>query len=247
MRVLQQPAFVLLNRPFSESSWITEVFTRDYGRLALMAKGARRQNSPNRGILLPFLPLLISWSGRGEVPTLTGAEIQRDVDHSLAHDLQGDTLISAFYCNELVSYLVHRHDPHPQLFDAYRSVIGEFYSPDQTSISGLLRGFEQTVISETGYAVNFAYEADDKTPVEVQNSYLFHAGEGFRVCSNQQFGAVNGRVLLNLAGELDAPLNEAEIAQSKRVMRAILSQSLGAKKIHSRGLFLRPRSVSQPG
>jgi len=159
MRVHQQQAYVLLNRPYSETSWLVEVFSRDYGRLTLMAKGARRIKSKLKGSLLPFQPLLLSWVGKGEMPTLTSAEIDQSGYRLLDHELKGDALVCGFYCNELIINLLHRHDPHTKLFDDYHAVImslsknlgPENVESKKMTLANLLRRFEQVLMRETGY------------------------------------------------------------------------------------------------
>lgn len=243
MRVHHQPAYVLLNRPYSESSWITELFSRDYGRLALIAKGARRIKSPHRGVLLPFQPLLISWTGKGEVPTLTNAEIQPSTLNLFEHELCGDSLICGFYCNELVTYLLHRHDPHPRLFEAYSSTIAELHHSNEPALPTVLRNFEQHVIRETGYEVNFQYESDGKTPILASAHYEYSPSAGFVRCSPNTRDALLGSVILSLQPDArvteSAQINEQFLSRGKQLMRAILSQSLGYRKINSRALFVR--------
>ena len=241
MRVHQQPGFVLLNRPYSESSWICDLFTRDHGRVAVIAKGARRIKSPYRGSLLPFLPLLLSWTGKGELPTLIGAEIQRSDQFQFSADLKGDALICGFYCNELISYLLHRYDPHVRLFDAYMAIICDLYASDEDSYSLSLRRFEQAVIQETGYAVNFQLEADHKTPIQPELHYRFFPGQGFRACVADVKGAVSGQIVLSLDNVFSGKLNNRELSQGKQIMRTILAESLGTKNINSRTLFVRAR------
>ena len=75
-RLDAQPAFVLHGYPFKETSLVVELFTRDFGRIGVVARGARRPKSSLRGVLLAFQPLLVSWSGKGELYTLLGAEWQ---------------------------------------------------------------------------------------------------------------------------------------------------------------------------
>lgn len=242
MRVHQQPAFVLLNRPFSESSWITELFCRDFGRLAVIAKGARRFKSPFRGVLLPFQPLLVSWSGRGEVPTLTGAEIKLGKINLFECDLHGDALICAFYCNELITYLLHRHDPHPRLFDAYQLVLTELYKDEglpEQSLSSVLRRFERRVISDTGYEVDFEYEADRKTLILPDQYYRYVPGDGFYRCEPTYPKALLGNSIVGLRMDSADDRGVEETSQGKQLMRVILAQSLGYRKIVSRGLFVR--------
>ena len=66
-RVELEPAFVLHTRAYRETSLIVEVFGRHTGRFALIAKGVRRPKSALRGMLQSFHPLLLSWSGSGEL------------------------------------------------------------------------------------------------------------------------------------------------------------------------------------
>lgn len=107
-RVAEQPAFVLHSYPYRETSLIVDVLTRDHGRLALVAKGAKRPHSALRGVLQTFQPLLLSWSGKSEVRTLTGAEW---VGGMLP--LSGDALLCGFYANELLVKFCAREDPQP--------------------------------------------------------------------------------------------------------------------------------------
>lgn len=238
MRVHQQAAYVLLNRPYSESSWIVEVLSRDFGRLALIAKGARRIKSRLKGCLLPFQPLLLSWTGKGEVPTLTSAEIDQREFNLMQHELRGESLVCGFYCNELIVNLLHRHDPHPKLFDRYHHTLMALNAADRDdNLANALRDFEQVVMRETGYEVNFRFEADGKTPIEATAYYRFQPGQGFHRVAIANREAVLGRAILSIANPSAKDLELADISQGKYLMRDILSQTLGHKKIVSRELF----------
>lgn len=244
MRIQQQPAYILLNRPYSETSWIIDVFSRDYGRLALIAKGARRFKSKMTGVLLPFQPLLLSWSGKGEVPTLTAAEIQSNELNLFDQELRGDALVCGFYCNELVTYLLHRHDPHPALFDHYSRIILRLYNSTESNadakLAGVLRQFEQIIIREAGYAVDFALEADGKTAIDPSKSYQYITGQGFSVCQANLQTAVSGHIILAMQEGIDSneiALSSADLSLGKHLMRAILRQTLGYRNINSRELF----------
>jgi len=180
MRVLQQSAYVLINRPYSETSWIVEVLTRDYGRLSLMAKGARRQKSPLRGALLAFQPLIISWTGKGEVPTLTQADIDLQGYSIAENELRGDSLVCGFYCNELIIRLLHRHDAHRKLFGEYRrTLLALSLTSHAAQNAEILREFEQSLMRESGYAIDFNTEADGRTEIDQNYPYQFFAGRGF--------------------------------------------------------------------
>lgn len=245
MRVHQQSAYVLLNRPYSETSWIVEVFTQDYGRIALMAKGARRIKSQIKGILLPFQPIIVSWTGKGEIPTLTSAENKASELNLIEQELKGDQLVCGFYCNELIMYLLHRYDPHPRLFERYHETIIGLYNPDSVAnearLANTLRAFEQIMIKEIGYEVNFKFEADGKSPIQTDSYYQFLRGQGFVASSKETKNAIQGRIVLALQSDNIEFSNEQDRSQSKFLMRNILSQTLGYKKINSRELFF-PKS-----
>ncbi len=247
MRVHNQPAFVLLNRPYSESSWIVELFTKEFGRIALIAKGARRFKSPLKGVLQPFYPLLVSWTGKGEVPTLTGAELlTRDIN-LIEHELQGDLLICGFYCNELISYLLHRYDPHPDLFTRYQETLANLLlcsSSDEQGQATILRRFEQAVIKETGYELNFQTEARSKAAIQEGQHYLYLPGEGFVKCDKNHKDAIPGSIIGGLKNGSLEDLSNQEISLGKELMRAILRQSLGYHSINSRSLFMRTLNPS---
>ena len=243
MRVHQQAAYVLLNRPYSESSWIVEVFSREYGRLSLMAKGARRIKSKLKGVLIPFQPLLVSWSGKGEIPTLTSAEIDQTKFDFINHEMKGDSLVCGFYCNELLVNLLHRHDPHISLYDHYQSTLtclGELSS--DSSVANILREFEQVIIRETGYEVSFEFEAGGMHPIAPNENYYFQASKGFvridnQVQSYQLDRSIAGHLILAL-NQNSIDLKPSELSQTKHLMREILIQLIGNRKIVSRELFL---------
>ena len=242
MRVHQQKAYVLLNRPYSETSWLVEVFSREYGRLTLMAKGARRIKSKVKGALLPFQPTLLSWTGKGEVPTLTSAEIDQTDFNLFEHELRGDALVCGFYCNELIVNLLHRHDPHASLYDRYHETMIKLASGgSDVALAGILREFEQGVMKETGYEISFQYEADGKTVIDEAAFYRFQPGHGFVRLTGTQAGslsgATSGRVIRSLGTGQEQLPDASEQAQGKWLMRDILGHTLGRKAIISRQLF----------
>ena len=117
-RVANEPAFLLHRRPYTESSVLIDLFSRHHGRIVLIAKGARKLKSRWRGSLLPFQSLIAAWSGRGEVKTVTGIE-----GEGTPCGLRGKALYCGYYMNELVLRLLHRFDPHEDVFDNYRSAL----------------------------------------------------------------------------------------------------------------------------
>ena len=245
MRVLQQPAYVLLNRPYSETSWIVEVFSRDYGRLSLMAKGARRLKSKVRGALIPFQPLLVSWVGKGEIPTLTEAELDRSEFSFLNNEIRGDALVCGFYCNELLVKMLHRYDSHAALFKSYHKAIMSLSSADKMpKTSVVLRSFEQSIIRESGYAIDFEKQADNQQAIQAQRQYQFFAGRGFIAQISPNTKAISGRVILALSDKPPSDLSSIERSQARDLMRLILKNTMNKGDIVSRSLFY-PRNSAQ--
>ncbi|HEY9238159.1 MAG TPA: recombination protein O N-terminal domain-containing protein, partial [Burkholderiaceae bacterium] len=118
-------AFVLHRYDWSESSLILDLFTREQGRIAVAAKGAKRPYSQLRSVLLPFQRIgvtlgkaVLHEEGASDVQTLRGAEWAGG-----ASMLTGAALFSGFYLNELLMKLLARHDPHAALFDAYAATL----------------------------------------------------------------------------------------------------------------------------
>ena len=234
MRVQQQPSYVLHTRAFSETSLLIDVFTREYGRHSLLAKGARRLKSQNRGLIRPFQSLLVSWSGKGQLPTLSGAE-----PNGPPIILRGDAWSCAYYMNELLMRLLHRHDAHEKLFDSYaRGLSGLLYDDTREQV---LRIFEKQLLRELGYALVLDCEADGRTPIEPGRTYHYVPEHGpVRVCREHENGLkIRGSSLLALSAEmLSEPQSRREC---KRLIRVMLDRQLDGRALTSRRVMYRMR------
>jgi DNA repair protein RecO (recombination protein O) len=153
-RVDHQPAFVLHSYPWRETSLIVDVLTRDHGRVGLVARGAKRPTSQFRGLLAPFCPIAVCWSGRAEIKSLVRAEWVGGLT-----PLRGDELLSAFYLNELLVRLLARGDPHEALFFSYARALRDL-SLDGLQRAQALRGFELDLLREIGVAPSFETSGD---------------------------------------------------------------------------------------
>src|SRR5437868_5700118 len=158
-RADHEPGYVLHTYPYKETSLIVEAFTRRYGRVSLLARGARRPRSAMRGVLLAFHPLRLGWSGSSELATLMAAEWAGG-----SRQLAGRALMCGFYVNELVLRLLPREDAHEGLFDAYGDALGRLAAGEP--VSGVLRSFEKRMLAELGYAPVFDREAATGEPIE---------------------------------------------------------------------------------
>ena len=235
MRVHQQHAFVLHQREFSETSLLLEVFSRRYGRVGLIAKGARRPASRQRGVLKPFQQLLVGWSGRGELMVLTGAEAD-----GVGHELIGNSLYCAFYLNELLVRLLQRHDPHEDLYDRYCAALEGLCRVGRQE--AVLRVFEKHLMRELGYGLQLEREHGDRDLVVSDAIYDYILEQGPVRVLHPELGIrargvrLRGSSLLALATEqLD---DMTALRETKALMRAALAPHLGDKPLQSRRLFL---------
>jgi DNA repair protein RecO (recombination protein O) len=224
-----QPAYVLHTYPYRETSLIVEVFSRDFGRLPLMARGARRPKSAVRGLLLSFQPLSLSWFGKAELRTLHSAEWQGGQPL-----LQGTALICGFYLNELLLKLLHRDDPHEQLFLYYQETLQELAR--RTDYAAVLRRFEMNLLKELGYALTLAHDADSGAAIEtdVPYRYVFERGP-VRQKTGQNGVELQGKTLLDMAA--DDYGDPVTLQQSKALMRALINHYLGEDTLHTRQIL----------
>lgn len=236
MRIHQQPAYVLHQHDYSETSLLLEVFTAGHGRIGLIAKGARRASSRLRGVLKPFQRLLIGWSGKSELAVLTGAEADGPGD-----TLQGSALYCGFYMNEVLLRMLHRHDPHSSLFSAYESALR--YLRHDVSNEPVLRVFEKNLLRELGYGLVLDQDIEDRKPINALATYDYILDRGPVRLAHPELGRptegvrVRGASLLALAQEsLSDPTT---LRDAKALMRAALARHLGDRPLHSRKLFRR--------
>jgi DNA repair protein RecO (recombination protein O) len=225
-----QPAFILHRRAFRETSAIVEVFTRNHGRIGVVARGACRPRSALRAALMPFAPLLMSWSGRGELATLRSVELA-----NVPSDLFGKALLSGMYVNELVMRLTHRHDPHPELFEAYEQAITELGTG--ACLEQTLRMFEKRVLEAIGYGLILESEADNDKAICAGEQYRYIADRGPTQDPHLAGESVDvcGETLLTLS--LERPLSTLGQREAKRLMRFLLAVHLGGRPLASRELF----------
>lgn len=240
VRVSLQPAFVLHHRPYRDTSALLEIFTPEFGRVGLVARGLRSARSRLQGTVQPFRPLLVSWSGRGELATLTGCE----ADGAMIR-LGGSRVISGFYLNELLLRLLQRHDPHPALFNCYAQTLQLLHQPESGASEEApevveqraLRIFEKHLLREIGYALMLEHEVDGGTPIDPSSGYNYHLERGPIKCDAGIAAGIHlqGASLLALLHET---LHDVQsLRESKYLMRAALGLYLGGKPLRSRELY----------
>lgn len=227
-----QPAYILHARAYRDTSLLLELFTEQYGRVSAVARGAKGTRSRFKGLLQPFVPLVVSWSGKGELMTLLAAET-----NGIAHGLMGDALVCGIYLNELLVRLLHRYDAHSILYQRYQQAL---YGLQQKSTQLVLREFEKQLLIELGYALQLDREAQTGLMISPEQFYYFDPSHGLLSCkiTHSQLTTqhvFSGKSLLALhAGDL---LEENYLRDAKRLLRLALGHLLGGKPIRSRELF----------
>lgn len=232
--ILLQPAYILHSRLYRDTSLLLDLFTEEHGRVSAVARGVRGARSRSKGLLQPFVPLLISWYGKTELMSLSVAEA-----NGVAHALSGEALLCGLYLNELLVRLLHRYDPHPQLYQAYQEALLALAKDENEQ--PILRRFEKRLLTELGYALQLDREAHNGLPIELTQFYYFEPAQGLlpyadglRVNSRNVFC---GESLLALHAD---QLTESEfLRDAKRLLRIALGHLLDGKPLRSRELFLR--------
>jgi DNA repair protein RecO (recombination protein O) len=227
-----QAAFVLHTYPYRETSVIVEALTEEHGRVALVARGAKRPRSELRGVLQAFQPLTLAWAGTAELKTLIKAEWRGGLPLP-----GGAALLCGFYLNELLLKLLPREDPHPLLWTAYASALQALTeNANPAAQSATLRRFELRLLAELGYALALTHDVDTGAPIEAARRYHYAFDRGPRLFAAEphaQSGpVVRGATLIALATE---QYPDGEVAsEAKRLMRGVLDHYLEERRIFSR-------------
>ena len=235
-RVALQRAYVLHRRAYRETSFLVDILTPEYGRLTLVARGVRKSRSAAQGLLQSFVPLQVSWSGQGELMTLTSVEADGE-----ALRLKGDCLFAGLYLNELMTYLLQKWDAQPELFRAYEQAITALQS--DVLEEKTLRIFEKYLLEQLGYGVLSNMDIQLLSSLVPEQYYSFVPDQGFVLSEHGNLLQANvslflGKSLLAIARE-DWDADDA-LHNAKRLHRMMLMPLLGSRPIFSRLLFTQP-------
>jgi DNA repair protein RecO (recombination protein O) len=225
----QQPVFVLHTYPFKETSLVVELFSKQFGRIAAVAKGARRPRSAMRGMLQSFQTLSGAWSGKNELKTL------HSLDWSAGLTLiKGEALMCGFYMNELLLRLLPREDAHENLFEYYEGALQTL--ADEADFATTMRRFELKLLQEMGYAVPLLQD-ENEAEIASDKIYRYEAEYGACELSVTKNGVqLSGKTLLDMARD---DYSDAQTqSQSKQLMRYLLTHYLGDKPLHTRQLLI---------
>jgi DNA repair protein RecO (recombination protein O) len=246
-------AYVLHHYDWSESSLILDLFTREQGRIAVAAKGAKRPFSQLRGVLLPFQRLQVSLGRQPpgddtrEVHTLRGA------DWAGGHPmLSGAALFSGFYLNELLMKLLARHDPHAALFDAYAGTVAALaHGGDDAATQAALRAFELVLLREIGLLPDLGTESASHRPVRADRRYLVLADAGVVETADENEATVDGATLGALERALRTDLTSLQqvaagaLAELRPLLRAQLHYHLGTSQLRTRQVMIEAQALDR--
>ncbi|MET3497459.1 DNA repair protein RecO (recombination protein O) [Variovorax boronicumulans] len=233
---------------WSESSLILEVFTRHHGRIALVAKGAKRPSSNFRPVLLPLQPLQLNYGGDAEIRTLKGAEWMGG--HVMP---TGEALLSGYYVNELLLRLLARDDPHEALFDAYAGVVqvlaGDHAGAQAATQAAALRAFELILLREVGLLPSLDAQTLTLEPLAAQVRYSLAAEAGLRSAAVEGEAALPGADWQALQSVLDdrapftatlreiATMNAGSNSALRNQLRALLNYHCGVSTLRTRQMM----------
>jgi DNA repair protein RecO (recombination protein O) len=220
-----QPAYILHQQAYRESSLIIDVLTRDLGRMSLIAKGVRKTKSKTVGQLRPFAALSLSFFGRSDLKTLTDVETI-----GLSDELTGLTLYCGFYINELVCHFLHKDDPHPEVFEDYHQCLSGLAQGAQ--VEAALRTFELNLMDNIGYGINFSYDLHHEKPMALNKKYRFNKEAGLIEAADGQFSGISLMAIAQRNFEDPQTLSEAKL-----LMRTVIDSHLQGKCLNSRSVI----------
>lgn len=227
-----QPAYVLHTIPFRETSLIVEIFSRDFGRMALLARGARRPRAAIRGLMMAFQPLELGWAGKGEVLTLMKAEWQGGQPL-----LVGEALFCGYYLNELLMHLLPREDPHERLFECYGDMLKRLGADPSGKVREAdLRSFEKSLLQELGYGLTLDHDnAGEPILPDAHYTYRMEQGPVRVEHAEADTRVLRGKTLIDLAeDDFTDPRSKAE---AKQLMRTLIGYYLAGKELETRKIF----------
>ncbi len=225
MKANQQSGFVLHRRSYRESSLLVEIFTRNHGRLTLIAKGCRRKKSQIQGLFLGFKPLLLSWTGKGELPILTSIE-----QTGFYPQLSASGLSSGYYMNELLLKLLHRHDPHELLYDKYYdSVISLIEGSNPYTV---LRVFEKVLLQEIGFGLVLDHDVETGEVVVSGSRYRYFPQKGPVIAKSETPDSISGSTLLALQQE-EFESDEVQ-SEAQKLTRSLIDIQLNGRDLRTR-------------
>jgi DNA repair protein RecO (recombination protein O) len=240
-RISEEPAFVLHRYDWSETSLILEVLTRHYGRVTLVAKGAKRPSSSFRPILLPMQPLSVNYGGHSDIRTLKGVEWVGG--HVMP---TGDALLSGYYLNELLMRLLARDDPHSDLFDVYAATIQILATEGPDLRQAALRVFELMLLRGIGLLPSLDQQTMTMNALASGERYCLVPEGGLRLAHEDDRTSLSGAQW----GQLQCAMDDASpytatlrtcwplVSDLRPQLRALLNYHCGVGSLKTRQMMI---------
>lgn len=229
-QVFFQPAFVLHQHPYRNTSVIVDIFSRDYGRLSLIAKGVKQKKSALKSILQNFQLLNLSWVRRSELGVLTSAEFQNTSIH-----LDQENIYPALYLNELIIRLTHTFDAMPELFDTYNDTLNALNNNMSTQV--ILRLFEKQMLQSLGYEIHLSHDAENHNAIEADKYYSYIPEHGFVETEYEEKNNLHFKGEHLIAFNLNQIERSDVLKTAHRLTHINIKKLLGDKPLKSRELY----------
>lgn len=258
--------YVLHSIPWKETSLVLDILSENDGRVAVLAKGARRPRSAFRGLLQPFHRLNIRYSSKGNLRTLISAEW----DGSDNYPINGKRLLSGFYINELIMKLIQKNEICRKLFAEYEKTLITL-SNNLVPEEFLLRRFEISLLLHMGVLPDFTSAAkimDDnkiyfvtykdgikvlnkpKNKYDKKTKFNYSYSSFDRVDSDQLVSLSTIRAIASYNSNLSKFLSFLSIPETaletKKLLRLLISNQLGGINLRTRKLIVDLTNFSRP-
>lgn len=226
MRVDLEPSFIIHSRPYRETSTLVYALTEQHGVVHMICRGAKKKG---RNSIQPFSKMLLSWSGRGELVTMTKMEIEYS---KYTQDFRAQ--VQCFYLHELIIKLMPRLSPSPELYQLYEDTLTKM-SADPTR-EDTLRFFEMQLLDIIGHPLQLDFECQTETAIDENTYYLYEPDVGPIVFKDKawRWNLVEGKLLHALASK---KLDEERLSQAKTFLRGLMHHYLGGKPLATRQLL----------
>ena len=188
MSVEKSLAIVLRVVDFSETSYIVRLYTREFGKISALAKGAKRpKNSFDAGLdLLSICRIVFLHKSSDSLDLLTEAKQERRFRSA---NLDLSRLYSGYYVTELVSDFTDEGESQPAIFDLIRDTIVAI--DEGCELRSILLRFEMSLLRLIGHIPSLTQCVGCGQPIESKRRILFALSAGGVICSRCRSGQQN--------------------------------------------------------
>ena len=226
MRVELEPAYILHARPYRETSLLIYALTGQHGIVHMIFKGARKKGSR---VLQPFAKMLLSWSGRGDLLTLTKFEYESS---NYTRDFRAQ--VQCFYLHELILKLIPNRSPAPELFHLYEETLRAMLKDPRRE--EVLRRFELNLLAIMGHPLQLKFDYKNDALIKACLFYRYEPELGPTQCDHKphQWNIVSGSLLHCLDTD---DLSQDCLPPAKIFLRGLIQYYLHGRPLMTRQLL----------